>query len=83
MLVLSTAHLPETVFKALEKEADRDTFVSRSIPHEYGVIVYANEPRESAPELAAIITHAQLLGCSWINFDRDADTIDGLPTWSW
>jgi hypothetical protein len=35
------------------------------------------------PHLAQLMTVARANDCRWINFDRDADPIDGLPTFEW
>ena len=39
--------------------------------------------RSSRPNLAACIDRARALGCTWINFDQDADTDPELPTFDW
>ena len=84
MLVLSTGHLPQQVMQVLENESAKNSHLTRNIAHEYGAIIYTEEPREGTPpELITVIQYAKSVGCLWINFDRDADTIDGLPTWSW
>lgn len=38
---------------------------------------------EDYPALRACIVKARELGCTWINFDSDADRINGLPTHDW
>lgn len=85
MLVLSTSHLPKLQMDDLARLSREEVHVTRSIPHEYGVIIFVSETVYSArtKELQAVTDYAQKIGCSWINFDRDADTIDGLPTWEW
>lgn len=82
MLVLSTAHLPKEVLDALSAE---DVNMTRTIPHKYGVIVYAHEDnRDGTPAaVETVMLYARKLGCDWINFDADADRLDDLPTWEW
>jgi len=41
--------------------------------------VYDDEDQPPA-EVLALQLHARKLGCDYIRFDRDADTVDGLPT---
>jgi len=31
------------------------------------------------PALCAVVAHARSLGCRWINFDSDAEAVEGLP----
>lgn len=35
------------------------------------------------PNLVAVMKVARELDCPWINFDADAETLDGLPTFDW
>jgi hypothetical protein len=67
----------------------------RVIVHDYGA--WVNVPdldgswdaedqealRSSRPNLADVIDHARELGCTWINFDRDAEPEEGLPVHDW
>jgi hypothetical protein len=67
----------------------------RLIQHEYGAWVHVPAIDETTdeqdhaalaatrPNLAACIVRARELGCTWINFDQDADTEPGLPTFDW
>jgi len=81
MLVLSTAHLPPAVM-ALVSAQDRN--ITRTIPHDYGAIVYAHDENlnpDLPAEVAVVLAYARSRGCDWVNFDRDADTVGDLPTW--
>ena len=78
-LVLSTAHMP----------AAKPFFgCVRSVEHEYGFVVFM--PVDN-PQLAGwppkwlqpIIEIARSLACSFIVFDRDAETYHALRTWDW
>jgi hypothetical protein len=53
------------------------------IPHEYGAILYVGEPAPCAGDLAPLLDFARVHGCVWVNLDRDAAYIDGLPTYDW
>jgi hypothetical protein len=69
----------------------------RTIAHAYGYFVnvrmepaeeraeYENEARDCGISEAFIRLqdYARERGCWWINLDRDADAIDGLPTHEW
>jgi hypothetical protein len=35
------------------------------------------------PNLARIFVIAREHDCDWISFDRDADELEGLPTFDW
>lgn len=76
VLTLSTTHMPKT---------NPDFGVTRVAPHEYGFVVFVcSTPKEEETEwLAPALEEARRLGCSLINFDRDAATHPGLPTWDW
>lgn len=95
-LDLSTAHLTESDAKALEPYGMGDLDHSpRVIDHGYGAWVNvpdidgpdddedAQALRDSYPSLAICIEKARQLDCTWINFDRDAPTEEGLPTHDW
>jgi hypothetical protein len=89
-LDLTTAHLPEEEMQQIA------TAPPRVIPHEYGawVNVQHDDTDEvdeqftedgTFPVLAAIVKYARELDddINWINFDRDGEPIDGLPTFDW
>lgn len=89
-LDLSTAHVTEPEMEAInERLAAIDEATPRVIPHDYGAWVNVmegeDEPAliERYPNLAACLDKARERDCKWINFDQDADTHDGLPTFDW
>lgn len=70
----------------------------RTIGHAYGYFVHVrldgDDGREEAEQAArsehgaseaffALQAHARRNGCWWINLDRDADSLPGLPTHGW
>ena len=93
MLTLSTAHLDEDAVRKLEDEAhaketgDELAFADITVYEkiDYGFFVYILEGNhEDLPEcLQQCIKVASDSGCSLICFDRDADTINELPTYEW
>ena len=81
MLDLSTGHMPATspAWGGL-----------RVVEHAYGWIVFvlddlsAQEAEAVAPEwIRPVMAYAREHTCILINFDRDAEHVDGLPTWEW
>lgn len=90
----STAHLPQSERDLLENAGRREERglppdnLPRIISHRYGWWVHVNlesdfeDERDytDLPAFAALVAHAQSLGCGWINVDADADQIDGLDT---
>jgi hypothetical protein len=80
---------------ALEPEDSKGSAPSRTIGHAYGYFVHvaldetAEEHDSDAREAGmsdgffALMKYARQHGCCWINLDRDADQIDGLPTFNW
>lgn len=92
-LDLSTAHLPASDLRVLSTPNAYGPGCPIVRPHEYGAWVHvrhddgeAQAEREAltreglTPALAAILAHARRLGCYWVNLDRDAETVPGLPT---
>jgi hypothetical protein len=78
----STGNLPHDEFIEMENH----TIVRQ---HPYGSWVWVrpaddmgNLPDEF-PNLAAIMAVAREHDCSWINFDQDADPLDGMPLFDW
>jgi hypothetical protein len=69
----------------------------RTIEHSYGYFVHVNlndladraeceaQAREDGASDAffKLQEYARERGCWWINLDRDADTVEGLPTHEW
>lgn len=78
----STGNLPEAEAKAL------DPWVTVT-PHEWGWWVWVrpendmNTIPQDLPALTAIMALARNLGCRWINFDAEAEAIEGFPYWEW
>jgi hypothetical protein len=96
-LDLSTAHVTEAEMDAINARfGDVDDETPRVIPHDYGAWVNVPEQQivdedsefyaalaERYPNVAACLERARALECLWINFDQDASTHDGLPTYDW
>jgi hypothetical protein len=88
MLVLSTAHLDEdTALRMTKRLLPTGTALIYFDKSEYGWFVHVSEEiadREAnALSLANCLDYAARLGCQWIMFDRDGDTIPELTTYSW
>jgi hypothetical protein len=86
----STGCLPEDEFERIDNDSDDLGFLVRQ--HDYGVEVFVSPEedliarlhiRDNFPVLADIMLLARKLGCTWINFDQDAEAIDGLPYFDW
>lgn len=92
-LDLSTAHLTEAEMCAVEADFPAlDDAGPRVIVHEYGAWVnVASDPEaveppdfaEHYPNVIACLRRARELDCEWINFDRDAQADEALPTYNW
>ena len=75
MLVLSTAHLPNS---------DPDFEDLRSVPFEYGFVVWVEQPDNSMSSwLYLVMEWARDEGASLVMFDRDGEVSEDLPRWSW
>jgi len=81
MLDLTTGHMPSS---------DPDFSGMRHVSHEYGFIVFVNGDTDIDEDTSGVpdwIKPAYLLAqkhdCILINFDRDGDQIEDLPTWEW
>ena len=81
MLDLTTGHMPSS---------DPDFGGMRHVSHEYGFIVFVNGDTDIDKDTAGVpewIKPAYLLAqkydCILINFDRDGDQIEGIPSWEW
>lgn len=96
-LVLSTAHLPEKTAQMLdevqwgspesERDADRPPTCGGTYGG-YGWFMYVqdeghDETDAEFPGLGQVFAFANKLGFSYVLFDRDAETVDGLPTYDW
>lgn len=89
-LDVSTGNLTEEEFRVVERGRDAGGVIGD--PHEYGAWVYVpagddeDAPANDAskyPNIAAIVSLARDLGCRWVNFDQDADFLDGFPSFDW
>lgn len=77
MLDLSTAHMPGQDAKFGEL---------RVVKHEFGWIVFVGQDESLLDEprwIIPIMDFAREHECILVNFDQDADVVDGLPTWEW
>lgn len=78
MLDLSTAHLPPQLRTAAESE------VVGWYPTLCGGFLWVpDDPADvvtDGPEILAVRTFARAQRCDYILFDRDADEVDGVPT---
>lgn len=85
-LDLSNHHLTQKTCDALYAD-EIDVLAWHENGEGVSCIVYVpREPSdmEGVPDdLMGCIHHARSLGCDRINFDRDADTVDGLPVYDW
>lgn len=82
VLDLSTAHMPES---------DPDWGSLRVAVHEYGAVVFVLSDREDLdfehedePEwIRPAMALARKHDCLLVNFDRDGEVCEDLPTWEW
>lgn len=93
-LVVSTAHLTPADLRMLEDIAtERKSHPLIVHNYEYGVrvLLTQNVDAFSTPydgdELSAgaqgILATAKILGCRYIEFDRDGGEIEGFPKYNW
>lgn len=85
VLTLSTAHLSQDVALAMDEEEPQDWIYDKL---HWGYLVFVPEPgvgfaRKIPDCLSAAVQKAQEFGCTHVRFDRDAETLDGLPTFDW
>lgn len=83
----STAHLPLSDFARLVAHNDGGPICR---PHDYGAWVHVESAhglnpgilsrQGFSPAVCELLTYAARLGCNWVNLDRDADEVPGLPT---
>lgn len=85
LIVLSTAHITQETAEALHC----DGFDFTVWANEYGFIISTrrfnpNDPTFDPPQdLKAVIDYARQRGASYLMLDRDASTVDRLPTFDW
>lgn len=79
MIVLSTSHLTEKACNDF-----LPTYIHAYSKADYGWFVYVEPAPDGLPDsLIACLQFAHELGCEWVMFDRDADPISVLPSYSW
>ncbi len=84
VLVLSTAHLSQD-----EGATHASDWPAYTLEGEYGFISYVADFNEGDaqwedwPGLQACAKLAREHGLEWVRFDRDAEEIEGLPTYDW
>lgn len=74
LLDVATAHVPSRY------DIEQDFGSHRAVIHDHGWIVYVGSgPNDETPEwLRPILELAQRLDCTVIDFDEDADELDGV-----
>lgn len=79
MLVVATNHLPEPIYREIEKFSAMDRME--------GDLLYVNNEgfdaellHENMSQLADL---ARQKGCCWLLFDCDADPIEDVTTFDW
>lgn len=96
LMCLSIAHISEETDLALADQFNQfgdsriipDPPIAVGGPYDdSGYILYAMEPAHRLPgipaDLLAIYDYALKYGCQNILLDKDADTVDALPTYDW
>lgn len=82
VVVLTTAHVSEATAQALSSGALGETVLATP----YGWIVKARHRgalHNDLRDLEAICEWAVKNGFDWIEFDRDAESIESLPVFDW
>jgi hypothetical protein len=85
-LVVSTAHMPNWVARAMDERNNREMVMLPYDCVEFGYLVWVCRPEDSSdypPELDAVMAMARKHGCTWIRFDCDAAIEEDLPKWEW
>lgn len=96
MLVLSTAHLSEATAQRFDNATDClvETAMGQITVYQKGDVgwlvpiaddyIDCHTTRAYLPgDFTQVCDKAESLGCSWIMFDRDADTLTGLKVYDW
>ena len=96
VLGLSTAHVKEETMRLLEREPETNTLGLTVYGFPYGSWVYTGNleeenggltcyetPVQLPEDLTACILLAVRNGCSWLQFDCDADPVPELPWYDW
>lgn len=87
VLTLSTSHVTETTAKILNSiPCEQWSSVCGGPFGSYGWFMYAPEEDFEGtipPELMRVFKYARSVGCKYVLFDRDANTVDQLPAFEW
>lgn len=83
----STAHLPQNICELLDSY---DGVIAYE-HGEYGWLLWvpddvdehATDYLDIPDEVLVVQRFARNLDCDYVLLDRDADRVDGLPTWEW
>lgn len=79
-VVVSTAHLPAELAKAMDDQSDLGSFAYETVA--YGYRVYTNG--DDIPDaIKEIVTAAKHAGAKYIEFDCDGPKLADFPTWEW
>lgn len=90
-LDLATGHVSEETMEWLSEATPAKSHCMGLMiaPYEYGAFVSvpgdtkAFEELECADDLKAVLHYARGLNCDVVRFDRDGDTVPGLPHFNW
>ena len=80
-LHLSTCHISKETAKLWDRNLDCAT--ATPIPYGYYMYAYDDFDETFEPEIEAICKYARSRGCSYIRFDSDSETIEGLEEFCW
>ena len=86
MLVLSTAHITQQTSELLAADAMGELVVYPKNGYGFFVLVPTEESQtvsDCTEDLQACMALAKESGCQWLMLDRDAETIETLPTYDW
>lgn len=95
VLDASTAHLPQEVCENLNGYDGVIAYALSTSNDHYGWLLHVPEnPDEHASdydedpdgvpaEVLTVQRYARGLGCDYVLLDRDAEQVNGLPTWDW
>ncbi|WP_059040644.1 DUF5983 family protein [Paenibacillus rubinfantis] len=85
MLELSTAHISSETNQWLSGDEHGTLIVYDKHIYGYWILVpEAGKNLDGVPsELQDILRLAVAEGCSWVMFDSDAPTVDGIPVFDW
>lgn len=89
-IALCTSHLTKETADYLTVTNHEDWPYAGGPYAGYGWFFYAHDENNSLigeqsipADLWAVMTYARKQGCSYVLFDRDADTTEELPTYDW